>query len=268
MHEVRAQADDDGLPRRRSWRRSSARLTELGYLDDEAFARAWVESRDRARPRGEHALRRELQLKGVDRALVDEVLRPSAVDDGGARSPREPGDGEEPHGPDEAAAERLLRKKLPAILREPDPRRRRQRAYALLARSGFSPDVCSLGRAAGPRRSGEVAGRRRDPDLVARTCRARVASPPRRRCPATRSRETDTGTATCQPVPAPVVGYAVNRTRTRGRAPGEPRHRWGAGGARAEARPIPEPKRMPVVRSPSPNLVSTPGAFIPPGGRN
>ena len=50
------------------------RLTDLRYLDDEAFARAWVESRDRARPRGEHALRRELQLKGVDRALVDEVL--------------------------------------------------------------------------------------------------------------------------------------------------------------------------------------------------
>ena len=41
-----------------------ARLGELGYLDDEAFARAWVESRDRARPRGEVALRRELGLQG------------------------------------------------------------------------------------------------------------------------------------------------------------------------------------------------------------
>ena len=51
-----------------------ARLTELGMLDDEAFARAWVESRDRARPRGEIALRRELALKGVDRAVVDELL--------------------------------------------------------------------------------------------------------------------------------------------------------------------------------------------------
>ena len=45
--------------------------------------------------------------------------------------------------PDDAAAERLLRRRLPAILREADPRRRRQRAYALLARSGFSPDLCS-----------------------------------------------------------------------------------------------------------------------------
>jgi regulatory protein len=115
------------------------RLTDLRYLDDDAFARAWVESRDRARPRGEHALRRELQLKGVDKALVDEVLD-DRRDDAGEHD-ASAGDGSA-HSPDDAAAERLLRRKLPAILREPDPRRRRQRAYALLARSGFSPDVC------------------------------------------------------------------------------------------------------------------------------
>src|SRR3954451_13676225 len=50
------------------------RLAELGFLDDEAFARAWVDARDRAKPRGEHALRRELGLKGVERSLVDGVL--------------------------------------------------------------------------------------------------------------------------------------------------------------------------------------------------
>src|SRR5512140_317944 len=36
-----------------------ARLVELEMLDDEAFARTWIESRDRARPRGERALRME-----------------------------------------------------------------------------------------------------------------------------------------------------------------------------------------------------------------
>ena len=36
-----------------------ARLTELGFLDDAGFARSWVESRDRARPRGARALRDE-----------------------------------------------------------------------------------------------------------------------------------------------------------------------------------------------------------------
>jgi regulatory protein len=114
------------------------RLGELGYLDDDAFARSWVESRDRARPRGEHALRRELGQKGVDRTLVDAVL-----DDRREDSRLVTRDDEAPRSPDEAAAERLLVKKLPALRREPDPRRRLQRAYGLLARNGFAPDVCS-----------------------------------------------------------------------------------------------------------------------------
>lgn len=112
-----------------------AKLLTVGYLDDEAFTRSWVESRDRARPRGEHALRRELGLKGVDRSLVDAVL--------GERRDEALADGDGALGADEVAAERLLGKKLGPILREPDPRRRLQRAYALLARSGFAPDVCS-----------------------------------------------------------------------------------------------------------------------------
>jgi len=114
------------------------RLTELGFLDDEAFARAWVESRDRAKPRGEHALRRELGLKGVDRSIVDAVLGDRRDDATAAAL----GLDEPPVSPDDAAAERLLRRKLAPILRETDPRRRNQRAYALLARNGFGPDVC------------------------------------------------------------------------------------------------------------------------------
>ncbi len=112
-----------------------ARLLALGYLDDAAFARSWVESRDRARPRGEHALRRELAQKGLDPSLVAEVLaeRRDAAPAGAPDAP----------GADEAAAERLLVRRLGPILREPDPRRRLGRAYALLARSGFAPDVCS-----------------------------------------------------------------------------------------------------------------------------
>src|ERR671921_2754533 len=50
------------------------RLTELAMIDDAAFARAWVESRDRARPRGERALRQELARKGIDSAITDETL--------------------------------------------------------------------------------------------------------------------------------------------------------------------------------------------------
>ncbi|HEY7600287.1 MAG TPA: regulatory protein RecX [Candidatus Limnocylindrales bacterium] len=106
------------------------RLVELGYLDDAAFAAAWVESRDRARPRGENALRRELALKGVERRLVDEVLADRTTPVTGGE-------------PDEAAARALIERRRSALEREADPRKRRQKAYALLARNGFDPQVCA-----------------------------------------------------------------------------------------------------------------------------
>ena len=115
------------------------RMTDLGMLDDEAFARAWVESRDRARPRGERAIREELRLKGVDRVSVDLVLaerREAAGEDTDA-GPDEPA-----KTPDRIAAERLLDRHIRALLRVADPRQRRQRAYALLARNGFDPETC------------------------------------------------------------------------------------------------------------------------------
>ena len=114
------------------------RLLEFGMLDDEAFARAWVESRDRARPRGERAIRGELGLKGVDRSTIDLVLeeRREAV------SGVAPDEGGETPSPDRVAAERLLARHARALARVADPRQRRQRAYALLARNGFDPDVC------------------------------------------------------------------------------------------------------------------------------
>lgn len=105
------------------------RLIEMGYLDDVAFARAWIESRDRARPRGEMALKRELALKGVARSIVDEVLAERA---GGAGS----GD------PNRDAAGELLARRRAALEREADLARRRQKAYALLARNGFDPETC------------------------------------------------------------------------------------------------------------------------------
>lgn len=104
------------------------RLTELGMLDDAAFAKAWVESRDRARPRGERALRQELAKKGIDRSITDETLADREVDRPNA---------------DAEAARRLLRRHASALARVPDPRARRQRAYALLARSGFDSELAS-----------------------------------------------------------------------------------------------------------------------------
>jgi regulatory protein len=105
-----------------------ARLVELSMLDDAAFGAAWLESRDRARPRGERALRQELRIKGLEGTLVDELLveRADAGDD-----------------VDGVAAERVLARHAAALGRVADPRARRQRAYALLARNGFDPETCS-----------------------------------------------------------------------------------------------------------------------------
>lgn len=104
------------------------RLIELGMLDDAAFAKAWVESRDRARPRGERALRQELAKMGIDRAIADE-----AFDDREVERPDA----------DAEAARRLLERHASALARVADPRARRQRAYALLARHGFESELCA-----------------------------------------------------------------------------------------------------------------------------
>jgi regulatory protein len=104
------------------------RLQELGILDDEAFARSWVESRDRARPRAERAIREELRVKGVDRTTIDAVLEERR--------------GGEDAEPDRDAAQRLIERNERSLARVADPRQRRARAYALLARNGFDPDVC------------------------------------------------------------------------------------------------------------------------------
>ena len=105
------------------------KLIEMEYLDDAAFARAWVESRDRARPRGEMALRRELSLKGVPRKIVEDVLV-------------ERHDGADGADPNRSAAGALLNRRRSSLEREVDPSRRRQKAYALLARNGFDPETC------------------------------------------------------------------------------------------------------------------------------
>jgi regulatory protein len=50
------------------------RLKAGGLVDDEAFARAWVDSRRRASPRGQRLLQRELAQKGVARDTAEAAL--------------------------------------------------------------------------------------------------------------------------------------------------------------------------------------------------
>jgi len=99
-------------------------------LDDAAFASAWVESRDRSRPRGERALRTELRQKGIDASTIEDVLgeRADGTADGVA---------------DDDAADRFLARYERGLARVTDPRRRRQRAFSALARHGFDPDTAT-----------------------------------------------------------------------------------------------------------------------------
>jgi regulatory protein len=50
------------------------RLEQVGLVNDEAYARAFVASRQRSRPRGRRGLAAELAAKGVSREVIDRVL--------------------------------------------------------------------------------------------------------------------------------------------------------------------------------------------------
>lgn len=59
-----------------------AYLSERALLDDEAFARYWVEQRETFKPRSRLALRQELYARGVDAAAIDAAI--DEVDEAGA----------------------------------------------------------------------------------------------------------------------------------------------------------------------------------------
>ena len=94
------------------------RFEEVGLIDDEAFARAWISSRQPGKGLARRALAQELRRKGID----DEVAR-TALDE------IDPADEEE-------AARVLVRKKLRTLQRADDLTATR-RLVAMLARKGY-----------------------------------------------------------------------------------------------------------------------------------
>jgi len=137
--------------------RALERLVGLGLLDDAAYARDWIEGRDRSRPRGSAALRRELAQRGVEPEVIAAALAERASRAGGEGPPADAD--ERTADPDERAAAALLARRAAPLARVADPRLRRQRAFALLARSGFDPDVCAA--VVGAWLAAEEAGRAR-----------------------------------------------------------------------------------------------------------
>lgn len=98
------------------------RFEEVGLVDDEAFARAWVESRQRTRSLARTALAVELRRKGIDDETTKSVLAEVDPDD------------------EEAAARLLVQKKL-RTLRGLDPQVATRRLVGMLARKGYSPGL-------------------------------------------------------------------------------------------------------------------------------
>jgi regulatory protein len=94
------------------------RFEEVGLVDDDAFARAWVASRQPGKGLARRALAQELRRKGID----DEVAR-AALDE------VDPAD-------EEAAARVLVRKKL-RTLGQVDDTVATRRLVGLLARKGY-----------------------------------------------------------------------------------------------------------------------------------
>lgn len=120
-----------------------ARLTELGFVDDEAFARWWSEQRDRHAPRGQRLIEAELRQRGVPREVI-EALRES----GPERRPEDEGLPETEEQRAREALERHLRgRPLPT-----DPRAV-QRIGTFLLRRGF--DTETVRRAIRERSAGE-----------------------------------------------------------------------------------------------------------------
>jgi regulatory protein len=117
-----------------------ARLAELGYVDDAAFARWWGEQRDRHSPRGRRMLEAELRQRGVPADLI-EAFREEQADP-------ERRDEMLPSTEAQRAAEALARHLRGRPL--PDDPRAVQRIGMYLMRRGFDTEtVRSAIRAAG-----------------------------------------------------------------------------------------------------------------------
>lgn len=97
-----------------------ARLCELKYLDDKAYAESHVRSRIRGKPKGEYALRQELSAKGIQNTIIDQYFENHPLDEG-------------------ALSYKALQAKWP-LYRNLEYATKKRRATDFLLRRGFSYD--------------------------------------------------------------------------------------------------------------------------------
>jgi regulatory protein len=123
------------------------RFTDVGLIDDAAFARAWVESRHYSRGLSRRSLSAELRQRGIDAEEIRE-----AVD---ALDPEQ----------EVATARRLVEQKMAGTRGRP-PEARARRAASLLARKGYPPGLVFrlIKEVLERERPGEAIGFELDPD--------------------------------------------------------------------------------------------------------
>ena len=96
-------------------------LKERNYLDDEEFAKFFIESRAKTKPKGIYVIRRELEQKGVEGNTIEKLLLEINLDE-------------------KSLAQRALQKKMSSWTGL-DKKKKKQQAYAYLSRKGFSYDI-------------------------------------------------------------------------------------------------------------------------------
>jgi len=101
------------------------RLTELNFINDEAFARWWIARRRGDHPRGQHLISLELKDKGVDKELTASLLAESVKET------------------DERSLAAKVAAKKAAKLRGLPEEEIRKKLYLTLAGRGFSGEVIS-----------------------------------------------------------------------------------------------------------------------------
>lgn len=98
------------------------RCEHAGLIDDAAFARSWIDGRQRGKGLAKRALAMELKKHGVDDELAREAL--DEIDPDSERQ----------------AAHRLVQRKLPSTAGVEEPKRTR-RLVGMLARKGYPPGL-------------------------------------------------------------------------------------------------------------------------------
>ena len=100
-----------------------SRLKENNFLNDEEFAKWWIEQRTNFKPRSVRLIKIELKQKGIDKELIDETIDhlPSTIDD-------------------LSSAKKLIEKRLPRY-KNLTPDKKFQKIARYLSSKGFDYDI-------------------------------------------------------------------------------------------------------------------------------